>query len=544
LTTIIAMTVLLWPAKRAMPVSWAVTVVLAALVWRMDGMRIVASSVEGALGAGNILLIIFGAFLLLNLLKSNGALVIISNGFRGISADRRVQAVAVGWLFVSFIEGAAGFGTPAALAAPLLVGLGFPPLAAAMVSLIFNGTSVAFGAVGTPILVGVRSAVGGLLPEAVGMHAFLVQIGVWSAIIHAVFGTFLPLLAICMMTRYFGKNKSFKEGLEAAPFAIFGGLAFTVPYLLIALLFGPELPSVVGGLIGMPLVIAAARAGFLVPRTVWDFPQAEDQAWDKSCGSSIDATIACSGEKRMSLSIAWLPYLLIAALLVATRLPFVGLQPLLRSWEFTWSTILGQSGINYSVEPLYIPGLIPFLPVALLTVLFHRMKRSEVAAAWRTTVKQLVPMTIVLIFTVAMVRILVQSEVNQAGLDGMLLTMARFSSQVVGPAWPLAAPFVGVLGSFIAGSNTVSNILFGGFQYSVADSLNISRTITLALQTVGGGIGSIICIHPVLAVCTVVGIEGQEGSIIRKNVLPAVLYATGAGILGLVLIYLYPANIF
>ena len=548
--TIVLMAGLMWPAKRTMPIAWVLAVVLALGVWKMEPVRIAAATIEGALNAFNILLIVFGAILLLNTLKNSGAMTTISKGFYGISKDRRVQAVIVGWIFVSFIEGAAGFGTPAALAAPLMLGLGFPPLAAAMIALIFNSTAVTFGAVGTPVMVGVKSAVDGMLPETVTMAAYLSQVGVWSAVIHGIIGTFLPLLAICMMTRYFGKNRSFKEGLEAAPFAIFGGLAFTVPYFLMALFFGPELPSVVGALIGMPIVILAARSGFLVPKTVWDFPKPTDKEWGEDWGQQADMEAAAGQKSRMSLGMAWLPYVLIAALLVLSRLatlPFTSFSLkaiLTTTGVIKWTGILGQNGVNYTLQPLWVPGIFPFVVVAILTIALHKMKGSEVSAAWSTTIKQLIPAAIALVFAVGMVRILVQSGTNQAGVDGMLLTMSKFTAQIVGSAWPFMAPFVGVLGAFIAGSNTVSNVLFGGFQYSVADTLGISRTITLALQAVGGAIGNMICVHNVVAACAVVGNLGQEGKIIRKNLLPAVIYATAAGVFGTLLIYVFATNVF
>jgi lactate permease len=119
----------------------------------------------------------------------------------------------------------------------------------------------------------------------------------------------------------------------------------------------------------------------------------------------------------------------------------------------------------------------------------------------------------------------------------MLFTMSAFSSQLFKGAWPAAAPFLGVLGAFISGSNTVSNILFGGFQYEVAESLGISRTVTLALHAVGGAAGNMIAVHNIVAACTVVGILGTEGKIIRRNLLPCLLYASAAGLLGLLIIY-------
>lgn len=540
--TIVFMAGFMWPARRVMPLAWALAAVLALYLWKMEPLRIAASTIEGFLGALNILLIVFGAILLLNTLKNSGAIEAISRGFYGISGDRRVQALIIGWMFSSFIEGAAGFGTPAALAAPLLMGLGFPPLAAAMIALIFNTTAVTYGAVGTPIIVGVRSAVGGLLPGTVSMDAFLYQVGVWSAVNHLLVGSFLPLLAIAIMTRFFGKNRSFKEGLEAAPFALFAGLAFTLPVLLVALIFGPELPSVVGALIGMGIVVFAARKGFWVPLRSWDFPPSPE--WEESWGEPLELKRQETAGPSMALLKAWTPYLLIAALLVLTRLPALGINELLQAWSLSWSHILGQEGVEYSLEPLYIPGILPFMLVAILTAFIHRMRHGEVVEAWKTTFRQLAPAAVALLFAVGMVRILVQSEVNLAGMDSMLLTMSTFTSLMVGEAWPFISPFIGSLGAFVSGSNTVSNILFGGFQYSVADTLGLSKTIILALQAVGGATGNMIAVHNVVAVSAVVGILGQEGKIIRRNLLPSLIYASAIGLFGLAAVTLFSAGVF
>ena len=541
LATVVLMASFNWPAKKAMPVVWLGAVVLGLFVWRMEPVRVAAATVEGAMSAFNLLIIVFGAILLLNTLKNSGAMAVISKGFHGISEDRRVQAIIIGWMFGAFVEGAAGFGTPAALAAPLLVGLGFPPLAAASIALIFNSTPVSFGAVGTPILLGVRSAVAGLIPDA-QMTAYLADVGVWTSIIHAIFGTFLPLFTIALMTRFFGKNKSYKEGLQAAPFAIFAGLAFTVPYLIMANFFGPELPSLVGALLGLVLVTLAAKHKFLTPKSNWDF--APSKEWDQEWGEAQTESKAKGTAKPMPLVMAWVPYILIGAILVATRLPALGLQAPLRDWTIRWSEILGQTGVNYSLQPLWSPGLLPFVLVAILTIFLHRMKGSEVAQAWQTTIKQLIPASIALVFAIAMVRILVQSNINLAGYDSMLITMSTFTAQVVGGAWPLIAPFVGVLGAFIVGSNTVSNILFGGFQHSIAETLGISRILVMALQVVGGAIGNMICVHNVVAACAVVCNLGQEGLIIRRNLIPAMIYTVGAGIVGMLLIYVFATGVF
>src|SRR5690625_4508406 len=144
-----------------MPVGYIVVVLVALLVWEMDVTGVAAASLEGLITAATLLYIVFGALLLLSTLTVGGAMASIRAGFTNISPDRRVQAVIIGWLFGSFIEGASGFGTPAAVVAPLMLALGFPAMAAVMVGLIIQSTPVTFGAVGTPILVGVNDGLGG-----------------------------------------------------------------------------------------------------------------------------------------------------------------------------------------------------------------------------------------------------------------------------------------------------------------------------------------------------------------------------------------------
>ena len=143
-----------WPATRAMPFAWLACVVCAIFGWDISILRLAALSIQGVIIAIGVLIIVFGAILILYTLEKSGGMETIQYGMQNVSRDRRVQAIIIGFLFAAFIEGAAGFGTPAALAAPLLLGLGFPAMAAAVVCLVFNSVPVSFGAVGTPILVG------------------------------------------------------------------------------------------------------------------------------------------------------------------------------------------------------------------------------------------------------------------------------------------------------------------------------------------------------------------------------------------------------
>ena len=223
------------PAKWAMPLVYITAAILAWSVWQVDARYIAASSVQGLFITFDLLFIIFGAILLLKTLEHSGGVAAIRRSFHAISDDRRVQIVIVAWLFGSFIEGAAGFGTPAAVAAPLMVALGFPAAAAVMIGMMIQSTAVTFGGVGTPILIGVTDGLTN--PEltaklgqvGLSFEAYRQTITTYSVTLHAIAGILMPTLMVMMTTRFFGKNKSWTEGLSIVPFAIFGGLAFTIP---------------------------------------------------------------------------------------------------------------------------------------------------------------------------------------------------------------------------------------------------------------------------------------------------------------------------
>ena len=258
--------VLRWPAKKAMPLAYVVTVVIAFAVWSSPITQIAAASIHGLVTAVNLLFIVFGAVLLLNTLKSCGDIHAKRQGFVDISPDRRVQAVIIAWLFGSFIEGAAGFGAPAAIAAPLLVAIGFPAMAAVVVALVIQSTPVSFGAVGTPVLVGVNTGLSGqtevlALVESLGIsyEAYLKLIGVTVATFHGIVGTFVPLVMVALLTKYFGKRRSFGEGLAIWKYALFAGLAFTIPSSILARLLGPEFPSLLGRWSGFVLSFPLLR---------------------------------------------------------------------------------------------------------------------------------------------------------------------------------------------------------------------------------------------------------------------------------------------
>ncbi|GAB3371051.1 L-lactate permease [Azotobacter armeniacus] len=528
-----------WPAKRAMPLVYLLTAGIGLFAWDMSLNRVLASTLQGLVITIGVLWIIFGAILLLNTLKHSGAIAVIRSGFTTISPDRRIQAIIIAWLFGCFIEGASGFGTPAAIAAPLLVAIGFPALAAVLMGMLVQSTPVSFGAVGTPIIIGVNSGLDSaslgarLSAEGSSWEVFLQLITSNVAIIHAIVGTLMPLIMVLMLTRFFGKEKSWKAGFEVLPFAIFGGLAFTLPYVATGVFLGPEFPSLAGGLIGLAIVTSAAHFGFLVPKNTWDFADAKD--WPSEWLGSVEMKLDALTQRPMSTLRAWLPYVLVGLLLVISRVfPEVGSA--LKSVVLVFPDLLGETGIKADFMPLYLPGGI-LVAVVIATFFLHGMKTRELAAAVGESSKVLLGAGFVLLFTVPMVRILINSGVNTGGLPSMPIAMAQWAADSVGSIYPLLAPSIGALGAFIAGSNTVSNMMLSQFQFGVAESLGISGALIVAAQAIGAAAGNMVAIHNVVAASATVGLLGREGSTLRKTVWPTFYYVLFTGLIALFAIY-------
>jgi lactate permease len=524
-----------------MPIVFVVTALVAFYVWQVSFNRILASSIQGFLITLAVLWIIFGAILLLNTLKHSGAIKAIREGFNNVSPDRRVQVIIIAWLFGSFIEGASGFGTTAAIAAPLLVAIGFPAMAAVMIGMMIQSTPVSFGAVGTPILIGVdkgldsQSISNSLQAVGSNWETYLQIITSEVAIIHAITGTLIPLFMTLMMTRFFGQNKSWSEGLSILPFAIFGGLAFTIPYALTGIFLGAEFPSIIGSLVGLPIVIFAAKKGFLIPKDTWDF--APKEKWPISWVSKLEMNMDAMNTKvNMSLTKAWIPYVLVAIILVVTRVSSEA-KAFVTAWVIPFKDILGE-GLNYSITPLYLPGGI-LIFVVLITFFLHKMEFKEIKESFSESSKVMLGAGFVLVFTIPLVRILINSGVNTAGFDSMPVAMANFVAHSVGDIFPLFAPFIGALGAFIAGSNTVSNMMLSQFQFGVANALGLSTALMVSLQAVGAAAGNMIAIHNVVAASATVGLLDQEGETIRKTVIPTLYYCLVTGIIGLIAMYYF-----
>ena len=523
LLVIILMLVFDWPAKRALPLGWVVAVVIALLYWKQDFTTAAAWALDGFLEAIGTLVIILGAILIMNTLKHSGAVTAIQRVFNNVNPDRRIQAIIVGFVFSAFIEGAAGFGTPAALAAPLLISLGFPPLCAAIIALIFNSVPVVYGAVGTPTNTAATIVSQAVTDLGADPEAYRMALTKFSAISQATCGLFIVFFGVFIMCKLFGKNRSGKDALAALPFALFTAVVFDVFFLIMAFFFGPEFPSLIGAILTLFVVIIAAKKGFLCPKKVWDFEPREE--WDATWLSKQE--VKKDVDNGMSAVLAWVPYVLIALILVGTRLNWFGLKTLLTGDAFKVNirNILGNENVNWAWNWGWNPGVFPFILVCILTFFIHKMPMAKVKEAFTDTFKQCLGAAIALFFGVSMVYIYRNTGMNAALTEkSMLFVMAEALAKIFQSAYIVIAPIIGVLGAFMSGSNTVSNTLFAGLQFQTAELVKMSPVLIVALQNIGGAAGNMICVNNVVAACATTGTMGNEGKIIRTNILPCLIY--------------------
>ena len=513
LVTLVLMMVFNWPAKWCLLISFVMAGVFSFFFWDVEILAICASSLYGMLSSIDVLIIIFGAILVMNTLKASGATAAINRGFMNICPDKRVQACIIGFSFCSFIESAAGFGTPAALAGPLLVSLGFPPMAAAMIALVCDSTAVSFGAVGTPVTAAL-SALG-----LSGNQEYISQFSFWTALPHAIVSVFLPLIILMMTTKLFSKEKSFKPALQAAPFAIFTGLSMAVPMLLISIFIGYEFASLLGALISMAVTVVAAKYGFLVPKENWDFGNSDE--WSKDWLATSKVTPVA--ESKMPILKAWTPYLLIALILVITRIPQLGIKGLLTScapFVIKINNILGFENLDWSLKWAYLPGTF-FVIVAIVTNLMHKMNFESIKQSWKDTLGQISGAALALLFGLALVEIM---KYKNADAVSMMDQMANAIAMVGKDLYVFISPFIGILGAFVSGSATVSMNLFTNLQFNTAELLQLPTVFIISMQCVGAAIGNMVCINNAVAASATIGTIGREGKLIKINAIPMLIY--------------------
>jgi len=508
------------PSYIALPVSAALVYCVNLIYFQSDANLTNATVISGMLTALIPIFIIWGAILLFKTMEHTGAMDTVRTWLNTVSPNPVAQLMIIGWAFAFLIEGASGFGTPAALAAPILIGLGFPALRVACLALTMNSVPVTFGAVGTPTWFGFGQL--NLPPEQV------LAIGFQSAIIHSAAALVIPVIALSFVAKW-------SEIRANIVFVYLSILSCMVPYVAISY-FNYEFPSLVGGMIGLVLSVFFARFGVGLAK--------RHTAETAAVSTSSKATISTG-----TLVKALFPIWGTVGVLILTRIPELGLKGLITASQPAVAMSLGSFGdfsvsaalvakltgifgttAGWSFSTLYIPAFIPFFLISAVSFATFNADGTVVRKVWGETFDRMKKPIIALLGALVMV-----SLMRSGGEDAMVIVIGEYFADTFGNSWTYFASYLGAIGAFFSGSNTVSNLMFGGIQMSISESLGLNTTLILAMQSVGGAMGNMVCINNVVAVCSILGVLNKEGYVIKRTVVPMIIYGMIAAFVGVFL---------
>src|SRR5215469_6190672 len=504
-----------WPSHISLPFAAVLVYLLVLVHARFDPNLVNATVVNGTLSALAPVSIIWGAILLSLTMRRSGAEGIIGEWLKEVSANPVAQLMIVGWAFPFMTEGASGFGTPAAIAAPLLVGLGFGAVRVKILTLVMNAVPATFGAVGTPMWFGFSQ-----LPLSA---SDILSVSWKSALVHSVAALFVPIIALRFAVGW-------AEIRQNLLFVYLSILSCVLPSLALSR-FNYEFPSLIGGAVGLCLSALMAKYQVGLVRT-----------------DAVKEVVAFESKNHERLR-AFAPYLMLIAILVVTRVRFLPLRAWLNAespgltldWGslgkfsvsaalvFRLDSIFGTSSA-WSYAALFVPALIPFVVIVLLSVPLLRIDRNAMGKVVADTTNRLRGPTVTLVGALVMVQLM-----TLGGDRAQTMIIGRTVATITGRSWPFFAPVLGALGAFFAGSATVSNLTFAGIQDSIARTLGFDRTSILAMQSVGAAMGNMVAISNIVAVVSILGLQSQEGVVLKRTVIPLVVYALIAGVAGLLL---------
>ncbi len=464
LLILILMVGLRWNAIKAGAAGYLSALLIALLFFGAEGRALQDAHLKALQLALDVLVIIWAAYFLYRVSDEAGAIERIGISLRTLTADKGMQAILIGWVFASFLQGTGGFGVPVAVTAPLLVGLGFSPLTAVVIPTVGHGWAVTFGSLGS------------------SFNALISSTGLSAAYLAPAAASFLGLACVLTGVMVVWILKMDAETEHAPPLGSFvtfvfksslarkailiGAVMGAAQYLVAVVLGLWSIGSFAGGMAGLAAGVAIARRGQASPKQV------------RNGRSSLT---------KNTIRNALLPFSAYAALILYTFL----------------SLFLPKSLFTH-------PGAILFY--AALTAFFvYRRAGLYTAGAGKRILKQtgrkMLKSSLSILLMVAMAMVMRYA--------GMTEALARGLAQQVGKAYPLAAGWIGAMGAFMTGSNTNSNVLFAALQMRTAELLGYSVPIILAAQTAGAGLASVIAPAKLIVGASTAGMEGKEGEVMR-----------------------------
>ena len=488
---IVALSGLKMPGHKACVIALVISAALAAGYWKLSVACTATAALEGVLNAlWPICLVIIAALFTYNLTLKTGAMEQIKKMLGGVSRDKRVLALIIGWGFGNFMEGMAGFGTAVAIPASMLVGVGLDPMSAVISCLVVNSTPTAFGSVGVPTVTLASVSGTELLPLAgsVATIQFL-----------------LTLLSPFLMVFICGRGLKALKGM--IPLTLVASVSFTIPWYLTARLLGPELPGIVGSLCAMGCMLATIK---LLP------PKENEEYNITASGTGAAGVTLGEGVKAGS------SFILIFLLLTFTSTLCPPIHNAIAGFKSSLCVYAGEGGTSLTFSWINTPGVMIFL-AAIIGGLIQGASFGTIWGVFTATLKQYWKTILTICSVMATAKIM--------GYSGMISDIANFLVASTGSFYPLIAPLIGALGAFVTGSGTSTCVLFGGLQSQTAIALGLSPTWLAASNIMGAGIGKMVCPQGIAIGAGAIGAVGSESKILSGVFKYFLLYVVLAGII-------------
>lgn len=480
-----------------------VAVACSMLGWQMSLVNVATAALEGfAMALWPIVIVIIAAVFTYNLTVHTGAMETIKRMLCSVSADKRLLTLLIGWCFGGFLEGMAGFGTAVAIPASMLMALGINPVTAILACLVANGVPTMFGSIGIPTTT---------LASITGIDQF--ELAFTQAIQVFPFVVACPIIMVCIVG---GGPKALKGALPAA---LVAGLSFAIPEVFAARFIGPALTDVVAAVVSLAVtfVFCLRTKDHPVPQ---EYLLAQDSEKDDAPAESVADQLR-----------AWSPFALIFVVLLATSQLFPFIHDPLSQFTSTVNIYAGDPNATLTFTWVNTPGVLIMI-CGIVGGIIQRCPVGEMVKVFVDTCKQMSKTVITMLGVLACAKIMSYS--------GMIGSIAAFFVATLGPLYPLVAPLLGALGTFVTGSGTSSEVLFGNVQLQAAQSIGVNETWLVASNSLGVSAGKMLSPQNIAIGCAACGLNGKDGEILGKiakyafafAVCMSVLVYVGALVLG------------
>ncbi|WP_122638314.1 L-lactate permease [Romboutsia sp. Marseille-P6047] len=493
---IVSLGVMKLPAHKTCFFTVILTIVIALVFWKMPVLNVATATLEGmAVALWPILLVIVAALFTYNLAVETKTMDTMKNMLSSITTDKRIQVLILAWGFGGFLEAVAGYGTAVAIPASILASLGFNPIFAAIICLIANTVPTAFGAIGIPV---------STLASVTGLD--VLQLSYVTSLQLSGFIVLIPF-ALVILTQ-----KSFKAIKGVFFITLISGITFAIPQVFVAKYLGAELPALIGSLCSMLCTILMAKA-------MNKKSNKNINSQDKN-GSTISKYVSVVSTREGIL--AWLPYILLCILILIASPLCKGINTLLARFSSTIQIYSGEGASPTSFVWINTPGMIIIIST-FIAGLIQKVKIGKMIDVFIRTVKQLSKSFVTIMSIVAISKVMSHS--------GMTSSISFGLCAITGNMYPLISPLLGAIGTFVTGSDTSANILFGGLQVEAAKSLSIDPYWIAAANTAGATAGKMISPQSIAIATSATGLIGSEGKIFGSTLKFCLGYVLILGIL-------------